>query len=143
MVYAALRIHRRFNLGSPLLIVFYRDGIVYFICLCLSVLASINLAANLSNPGGYRFFFTQLEISLHGILSTRMLLHLREVAARGPDALWNQRLAANWTGSWTGGDHPRTLSPLQFGSVNTEGGSTSTLVHGPHETSTREPDPHT
>ncbi|KAF6751014.1 hypothetical protein DFP72DRAFT_1138541 [Ephemerocybe angulata] len=79
MIYMAFRKHRGLNL-SPLLATFYRDGVFYFVC--LSILASVNISINFAIPPGYQFLFTQLEVELHAILSTRMLLHLREIASR-------------------------------------------------------------
>ncbi|KAJ2919788.1 hypothetical protein MD484_g516, partial [Candolleomyces efflorescens] len=42
---------------GSLLTIFYRDGISYFVC--LSILASANIAVNFAAPGGYRFLFIQ------------------------------------------------------------------------------------
>ncbi|KAF6761955.1 hypothetical protein DFP72DRAFT_1061244 [Ephemerocybe angulata] len=70
--------HRTFN--STLLKIFYRDGIFYFVC--LSILASANIFVAFAAPEGYKFLFVQTEADIHVILSTRMLLHLREWAER-------------------------------------------------------------
>ncbi|KAF5325644.1 hypothetical protein D9611_000316 [Ephemerocybe angulata] len=78
MVSIAYRKHRGFN--SALLQVFYRDGVFYFIC--LSALASANIGVSFAASTGYEYLFTQLEIDAHAILSTRMLLHLRDIAGR-------------------------------------------------------------
>ncbi|KAF6745477.1 hypothetical protein DFP72DRAFT_925829 [Ephemerocybe angulata] len=77
MVYIAVRKHR--NLNSGLIIVFYQDGIFYFIC--LSALATANIIVNLAAPSaGMKFLLVQAEVNIQVILSTRMLLHLRSWA---------------------------------------------------------------
>ncbi|KAJ3544911.1 hypothetical protein NMY22_g2627 [Coprinellus aureogranulatus] len=80
MIYVAFIKHRNFH--SPLLTLFYRDGVTYFVC--HSVLATGNIIASLAAPagGGLKFILVQLEVNLHAILATRMLLHLREHAER-------------------------------------------------------------
>lgn len=78
MVFLAHQKHR--GLRSELVSVFYRDGISYFIC--LSVMTSVNVFVNFAAPKEFQFLFLELEIALHGILSTRMILHLRRTEAR-------------------------------------------------------------
>ncbi|KAF5334409.1 hypothetical protein D9611_013549 [Ephemerocybe angulata] len=73
MIYSAFRKHR--GARSGLLTLFYRDGVVYFIC--LSLLASANIFVSFTAPRGYQFLLIQPEAVIHSILSTRMLLHLR------------------------------------------------------------------
>ncbi|KAF6744743.1 hypothetical protein DFP72DRAFT_65578 [Ephemerocybe angulata] len=75
MGYLAHQKHR--GLKSELLNVFYRDGISYFIC--LSVMTSVNVFVNFAAAKDFQFLFLEMEIALHGILSTRMILHLRRV----------------------------------------------------------------
>ncbi|TEB38094.1 hypothetical protein FA13DRAFT_723060 [Coprinellus micaceus] len=59
MMYLAFRKHR--DLNSPLLTMFYRDGIFYFVC--LSVLAIGNITVNLRAPnGGLKFLLVQPEV---------------------------------------------------------------------------------
>ncbi|KAJ3535156.1 hypothetical protein NMY22_g6617 [Coprinellus aureogranulatus] len=77
MMYIAFKKHRHFS--SPLLSVFYSDGVFYFIS--LSVLASGNIIVNLAAPeGGFKFLFIQPQNTIHGVLAARMLLHLRKQA---------------------------------------------------------------
>lgn len=78
MMFVAYRKHR--GLNSTLLQVFYRDGVFYFIC--LSALASANIAMSFAASNGYKYFLAQIEIDAHAILATRMLLHLRNIANR-------------------------------------------------------------
>ncbi|KAF5318385.1 hypothetical protein D9611_013920 [Ephemerocybe angulata] len=75
MVVIAYRVHR--GLNSKLLTAFYRDGIFYFICLAVSA----NVVENWLGEGAYKFIFIAFEMNLHGILSTRMLLHLRKIGS--------------------------------------------------------------
>ncbi|KAF6761761.1 hypothetical protein DFP72DRAFT_630039 [Ephemerocybe angulata] len=77
MVVIAYRVHR--GLNSKLLTAFYRDGIFYFIC--LAAVCSANVAENWIGEGAYKFIFVAFEMNLHGILSTRMLLHLRKIGS--------------------------------------------------------------
>lgn len=79
MAYLAHRRHR--GLKSEILSVFYRDGVTYFIC--LSAMTSVNVFVNFAAPTDFQFLFLGLEVALHGILSTRMILHLRRADARG------------------------------------------------------------
>ncbi|KAF5325646.1 hypothetical protein D9611_000314 [Ephemerocybe angulata] len=91
MVFIAYRKHRGFN--SALLQAFYRDGVVYFIC--LSALASANIGVSFAASSGYKYLFTQLEIDAHAILATRMLLHLRDVANRDTVAVMSSGLSSS------------------------------------------------
>ncbi|KAF6744744.1 hypothetical protein DFP72DRAFT_65584 [Ephemerocybe angulata] len=92
MGYLAHQKHR--GLKSELLNVFYRDGVSYFIC--LSVMTSVNVFINFAAPKDLQFLFLEMEIALHGILSTRMILHLRKAehsrASRGCSSHDLQRL---------------------------------------------------
>ncbi|TEB32172.1 hypothetical protein FA13DRAFT_287702 [Coprinellus micaceus] len=78
MMYIAFLKHR--DLNNALMMIFYRDGIFYFIC--ISALASTNIFVNFFAPHGYKFLFVQTEVDIHVILATRMLLHLRRWAER-------------------------------------------------------------
>ncbi|KAF6751034.1 hypothetical protein DFP72DRAFT_909106 [Ephemerocybe angulata] len=78
MVSIALKNYRQIK--SDLFTLFYRDGILYF--LCLSVLASANIAVNFLAPPAYKFLLLEMQVLTHVILSTRMLLHLREWSER-------------------------------------------------------------
>ncbi|KAJ3522430.1 hypothetical protein NMY22_g11894 [Coprinellus aureogranulatus] len=65
---------------TGLLTVFYRDGIFYF--LILGTFLSANIFVTFAAPEGYKILFTQFAVDMHSVLSTRMLLHLREWAER-------------------------------------------------------------
>lgn len=78
MVYTAVRQH--LDLQNKLFKILYRDGIVYFIL--LSALSGANVAVNFFAPDAYTFLFMQPHLFLGVILSTRMLLHLRDWATR-------------------------------------------------------------
>lgn len=97
MVLVAYRQHRGFD--SRLLTTFYRDGIFYFVC--LAGMASLNVAVNWLAYGGYKYIFVQFEMAAHCILSTRMLLHLREVGSEF-DAPSCTRIIHELTFSWEG-----------------------------------------
>ncbi|KAF6746238.1 hypothetical protein DFP72DRAFT_1076447 [Ephemerocybe angulata] len=100
MVFVAYKKHRSFN--SALLKVFYQDGVFYFIC--LAALASANMGVSFGASSGYRYLFTQLEIDVHALLSTRMLLHLREIGNR----------EASVTGSGIFSSDRLPTSPMRF-----------------------------
>ncbi|KAF5314673.1 hypothetical protein D9611_007239 [Ephemerocybe angulata] len=106
MGYLAHQKHR--GLKSELLNVFYRDGISYFICLSalIAVMTSVNVFINFAAPKDLQFLFLEMEIALHGILSTRMILHLRKAehsrASRGGPSHDLQRLDG------------RPMSPILF-----------------------------
>lgn len=68
------------NFHSTLCTLFYRDGMVYF--LCLSRLASTNIALTFLGPPALRFLLLEPQILAHAMLSTRLLLHLRKWAER-------------------------------------------------------------
>ncbi|KAF5318408.1 hypothetical protein D9611_013919 [Ephemerocybe angulata] len=114
MVFIAYREHR--GLNSRLLTVFYQDGIYYFIV--LAIMASANVAVNWLAYGGYKLILVQFEVDLHGILSTRMLLHLRQVGTEF-DAVSITRIARIDSSEVSAPRrrfprYPRILSPLRF-----------------------------
>ncbi|KAF6751551.1 hypothetical protein DFP72DRAFT_476440 [Ephemerocybe angulata] len=78
MVSIALRNYR--NSENGLFGLFYRDGIFYF--LCLSGLAVANSAVNFAAPVAYKMLLLEIQIVLHVVLSTRMILHLRMWASQ-------------------------------------------------------------
>ncbi|KAF5326123.1 hypothetical protein D9611_000320 [Ephemerocybe angulata] len=114
MVYAAIYEHREFNTRSPLLVTFYRDGIFYFIS--LAAFASANIVIIWIAPAGYQFLFTQFQINFHGILSTRMLLHLRHAARMELNNSWLARLPQEtWTKPTSVPQYlPRSSSPVRL-----------------------------
>ncbi|KAF6751507.1 hypothetical protein DFP72DRAFT_907280 [Ephemerocybe angulata] len=81
MVYIGTQKYRTMHLNeSSLLRVFYRDSVSYF--MLLSLLAAVNIAVCFSTSVSYGTLIAQPQAVIHGILSTRMLLHLREWADR-------------------------------------------------------------
>ncbi|KAH6902707.1 hypothetical protein BKA70DRAFT_1434307 [Coprinopsis sp. MPI-PUGE-AT-0042] len=66
--------------GSPLVKVFYRDGIFYFIV--IAVMAMVNGVTAARLPVGYQFLLGPPQAAAHSILVTRMVLHLKQQAAR-------------------------------------------------------------
>ncbi|KAF6741508.1 hypothetical protein DFP72DRAFT_1113960 [Ephemerocybe angulata] len=78
MVYVAHQKYR--NLKSSLFLLFYREGVLYF--LCLSALACSNIIATYLAPLSYKFIMLEPQVLVHSLLSTRMLLHLRGWAER-------------------------------------------------------------
>ncbi|TEB31134.1 hypothetical protein FA13DRAFT_1791839 [Coprinellus micaceus] len=107
MVLAFLK-HR--NLKSNLLRVFYRDGIYYFVLLSSFAIANIIINAAFSN-GGLEYLFINMEVNLHVILSTRMILHLRLWAERDSN---NGALGSGAAGRFTPGSRPKFLSAIRF-----------------------------
>ncbi|KAF6761768.1 hypothetical protein DFP72DRAFT_1061975 [Ephemerocybe angulata] len=117
MVFIAYREHR--GSSNRLLTVFYQDGVYYFVV--LAIMASANVAVNWLAYGGYKYILIQFEVDLHGILSTRMLLHLRQIGTEF-DAVSVTRIAridrSQPVFSKTSRPFPRIpqrmLSPLHF-----------------------------
>lgn len=105
MAYLAFVKHR--GMKSRLLTVFYRDGVFYFVC--LAALTSVNMFVNFAAPDGYQFLFIQLEVALQGILSTRMLIHLRDTEYHRM-AMMDPLSTYNIQGNYGG----RAPSPLLF-----------------------------
>lgn len=64
---------------SPLLAFFYRDGLGYF--WILSLVSAGNIIAHSAAPPGYTYILAIPQCMLHGILSTRMMLHLRKAGS--------------------------------------------------------------
>ncbi|TFK23863.1 hypothetical protein FA15DRAFT_705054 [Coprinopsis marcescibilis] len=64
--------------GSGLYALFIRDGIVYFVL--LTAMAIINTLMSLLAPLGLNLAFASIQSTTAFILSTRMILHLREVS---------------------------------------------------------------
>ncbi|KAH6902705.1 hypothetical protein BKA70DRAFT_1434305 [Coprinopsis sp. MPI-PUGE-AT-0042] len=64
---------------SPLLKVFYRDGVFYFIV--IAVLAVVNGVTAAHLPVGYQFLLGSSQAAAHSVLVTRMVLHLKQQAA--------------------------------------------------------------
>ncbi|TFK23473.1 hypothetical protein FA15DRAFT_464558 [Coprinopsis marcescibilis] len=83
-VWIGIRKYR--NSKGPLVGVFYRDGAGYFIL--LSMMSAVNLIVAAVGPPEYKYLFAAPQRVLHSTLSTRMVLHLREItdAQRQPTA---------------------------------------------------------
>jgi len=64
--------------NSPLIAVLYRDGVVFFFCL-FAISISNFLLAILSSPI-YEFLLPEVQRILHSVLTSRIILHLREVS---------------------------------------------------------------
>ncbi|TFK22976.1 hypothetical protein FA15DRAFT_705891 [Coprinopsis marcescibilis] len=76
-VYYGLRVYWTLR-RSPLLQIFYRDGTFYFAG--LTAMSIANGVSALLLPPGYRSLFAVPQVVAHSTLSTRMILHLKEVA---------------------------------------------------------------
>lgn len=66
---------------SPLVALFYRDGLGYF--WILSLISAGNIICHFAAPITYIYLFAIPQGMLHGILSTRLILHLREAGPAG------------------------------------------------------------
>ncbi|KAF6761320.1 hypothetical protein DFP72DRAFT_880722 [Ephemerocybe angulata] len=78
MVYISRRQYRDFE--SSLISLFFRDGVLYFIC--LSTLTCANIVSSNVAPPPYKFITLEPQVLSHSILATRMLMHLRGWAER-------------------------------------------------------------
>ncbi|KAJ3511288.1 hypothetical protein NMY22_g15693 [Coprinellus aureogranulatus] len=77
MMYIAYKRRSNAHGMRGLLRVFYRDGVFYFIT--LSVLAVSNIIFDHVAPAnGMQFTMVQIQVYLNALLTTRMLIHLRE-----------------------------------------------------------------
>lgn len=82
MVILAFRKRRQFQGVGSLVELFYRDGIFYFIA--LGTLATANIIFEYTAPtNGLQFTMVQMQVFLHQILTSRMLIHLRAWAQKG------------------------------------------------------------
>ncbi|KAJ7777960.1 hypothetical protein DFH07DRAFT_951039 [Mycena maculata] len=62
---------------NPLIVALYRDGITYYLFLC--IVSAVNVAALLQAPKSLAQLFNTFLRVLHSVLSTRILLHVREI----------------------------------------------------------------
>ncbi|KAJ6591225.1 hypothetical protein DFH09DRAFT_1139041 [Mycena vulgaris] len=62
---------------NPLIMTFYRDGIVYYIFLC--IISAINVATLIQAPKATAQLFNTFLRVLHSVLSTRIVLHVRDI----------------------------------------------------------------
>ncbi|KAJ7625309.1 hypothetical protein DFH06DRAFT_1229113 [Mycena polygramma] len=65
------------NSDNPFIITMYRDGIMYFAFLC--AISAVNVFVILGGPPEMPELLENLMRVMHSILSTRVLLHIREV----------------------------------------------------------------
>ncbi|KAH6919292.1 hypothetical protein BKA70DRAFT_1417268 [Coprinopsis sp. MPI-PUGE-AT-0042] len=65
---------------SPLLLILYRDGTLYFAT--LSLISIANIAVITAGPPEYQNLFLLLQRTAHSTLSTRTILKMREMASR-------------------------------------------------------------
>ncbi|KAJ3549919.1 hypothetical protein NMY22_g715 [Coprinellus aureogranulatus] len=72
--------HRGSNRSNSLLVVFYRDGSMYFGALVLA--SAANLAILFTVLPTCRYMFNIPQRALHSILASRTVLHLKEMAAQ-------------------------------------------------------------
>ncbi|KAG2016173.1 hypothetical protein CC2G_009366 [Coprinopsis cinerea AmutBmut pab1-1] len=81
--------------STPLMRIFRRDGTGYFIA--LAVVSTINILVNRLHPDPqYSFLLAVVQYALHPIFTTRMILHLRQVAMSGGST--NQSISQNLPG---------------------------------------------
>ncbi|KAJ7093893.1 hypothetical protein B0H15DRAFT_831136 [Mycena belliarum] len=64
------------NSRNPLILALYRDGIMYYLFLC--IVSAINVAMLLRSPTPVAQTFNTFLRVLHAVLSTRILLHARD-----------------------------------------------------------------
>lgn len=85
MMYTAYRSCKNTRSAGGLLRLFYRDGIFHFAM--LSTLAITNIIFDhVAPPNGLQFTMVQIQVHLNAVITTRMLLHLRQWASRGQRA---------------------------------------------------------
>ncbi|KAL4263208.1 hypothetical protein AB1N83_007223 [Pleurotus pulmonarius] len=80
MVIAGVRSRSHGIPFSSLMYTFYKDGLVYFASLL--AMTVVNLTINLTQPPEYTNLLLSTQASLFSVLSTRMLLNLRQSAHR-------------------------------------------------------------
>ncbi|KAJ7079500.1 hypothetical protein C8R43DRAFT_349651 [Mycena crocata] len=69
--------------NSPLILTLYRDGITYYVFLCLG--SAVNVAILVAAPKELRELLNTFIRVLHSVLSTRALLHVREAEQKRSD----------------------------------------------------------
>ncbi|EFI26791.1 hypothetical protein CC1G_15714 [Coprinopsis cinerea okayama7 len=87
-------IHKFRSSGSPILLVFYRDGFFYFVSLTLVTIG--NIIFDRRAPPELRFMLTLPQGVLHSVLACRLILHIYDFARR---ELYDSR---GWGGDKTG-----------------------------------------
>ncbi|KAJ8697629.1 hypothetical protein PTI98_004415 [Pleurotus ostreatus] len=65
---------------SSMMYTFYRDGVIYFAAML--AISTANMIFDITQPPEYVNFLTPIQAAVHSVLSTRMLLNLRQSAQR-------------------------------------------------------------
>ncbi|TEB32173.1 hypothetical protein FA13DRAFT_287914 [Coprinellus micaceus] len=115
MIVMAVRKHRQGDgrVFSGLVTLFYRDGVYYFIC--VSAVLCANISVSLAAPDNFKLHFTQIAVDMYTVLSTRMLLHLREWAERdGSEEFQLRGLSTLTTHGIEYSTNGRPPSPIEF-----------------------------
>jgi len=105
---------RKLRHSNNLLGVLYRDGILFFMCLFAISLANFALQIDSNLPPLYIFLLPELQRILHSVLTSRIILHLREFTLRTPKY---ETVAISTTIAYR--EKTSGMSDLDF---NTEGG---------------------
>lgn len=84
---------------NPLVALFYKDGLGYFIMIALISVG--NILCHFVAPRSYVYLFAIPQAVLHGILTTRMVLHLRKVAQQSKLASRNSASEMSTIAVWT------------------------------------------
>ncbi|KAJ7164001.1 hypothetical protein C8R43DRAFT_946805 [Mycena crocata] len=69
--------------SNPFIVVLYRDGITYYFFLC--IISAVNVFVLLGGPPKMPDLLNNLLRVMHSILSTRVILHIREVEQKRAD----------------------------------------------------------
>ncbi|EAU91167.2 hypothetical protein CC1G_12635 [Coprinopsis cinerea okayama7 len=94
----------------PLVRIFYRDGTFYFVI--LAAISTGNILANWLPPdANYAYLLTIIQFTLHNALTTRMMLHVRQVAAEDSD--WGPEGVGHGGGGYTE-EMSAARFPIQF-----------------------------
>ncbi|KAF7292765.1 hypothetical protein MIND_01175000 [Mycena indigotica] len=70
---------------NPLIVTLYRDGVTYYLILC--AISALNVAIMLQAPSVTAQLFNTFLRVIHSILSTRILLHVREAKFRSGETI--------------------------------------------------------
>ncbi|KAF5324885.1 hypothetical protein D9611_004108 [Ephemerocybe angulata] len=97
--------------NSPLVGTFSRDGLYYFAL--ISAMSAGNIICNLVAPAGYIYLLVIPQMVLHSTLSTRMVLHIRNVG----NGVYNTKgeVALQEVNTREG---PMTLHSMQFAAAS-------------------------
>lgn len=98
--------------NSPLVGLFYRDGLGYF--LVLSLISAGNILCHYTAPLPYIFLLAIPQCMLNGILSTRMTLHLRKAGTCTEVISEEMTMTYFKTTSGTPYDPSSPIKPLAF-----------------------------